>query len=141
VGRYRLTTRGGRGRLVAGVFGACLLVVLAWLTLYPPGDRLRLVAPLSGEIVGSSGVEVMVLFPPSGMAPETLRVTLNGADVTDAFTTGENGAYGRLVALLDGENRIEIGVFQHCAWFSSLLVERRVEVDVLHRHPVDADRG
>jgi hypothetical protein len=103
---------------------------------------LRLEAPAPGTVVGPEGLEVMVRFA-SGerVAPETFRVLLNGADVTESFTTGENGAVGRLHSLLDGENRLRAEVFGRSPLLPWLLVEQGHEVRVTHRRPLDLDRG
>jgi hypothetical protein len=85
---------------------------------------------------------VVVRFPEiERVAPETFRALLNGADVTDAFTTGENGAYGRLFALLDGENVLRVEVFAMPCWPPGLFLEYGREAPVIHRRPLDVNRG
>jgi hypothetical protein len=92
--------------------------------------------------VGPEGLEVMVRFTAQErVAPETFRVLLNGADVTESFTTGENGSVGRLHGLLDGENRVRAEVFGRSRLAPWLLVEQAHEVRVTHRRPLDLDRG
>jgi hypothetical protein len=120
-----------------------LVASLGWLTLFPPGVQfVRIEAPAPGEVVGPGGVEVMVRFPePGQVASETLRVLLNGADVTATFAVGENGAYGHLHSLLDGKNMIQIEVFGHVPWFSSVLVEERQDLPVVLRRRLDLHQG
>jgi hypothetical protein len=103
---------------------------------------LQVVTPSEGAVIGLGGVEVMVRVPGEPRAaPATLRVLLNGADMTDELTTGENGAYGRLHALLDGENVLRFEVFGRRWWLPGLLVQEAREVHFLVRLPQDLDRG
>lgn len=102
----------------------------------------EVVQPTPGSVVGLGGVEVMVRFPSEErIAVETFRVLLNGADSTGEFTTGANGAYGRLHGLLDGENVLRFEVFGRRWWLPDLLVEEAREVRFLVRLPQDLDRG
>ena len=111
-----------------------------WLGLRAP--FLEVESPTPGAVVGTGGVEVVVRFPVGGrVAPETFRALLNGADVTGSFTTAENGAYGRLFGVLDGENRLRLEVFGRSWWPDSLLLEHGRELTILHRRPLDLDRG
>jgi hypothetical protein len=99
-------------------------------------------SPRPGAVVGLEGVEVLVRFRPGeATAPETFRALLNGADVTDLFQTGENGAYGRLHALLEGENVLRIEVFGRAPWRRGRWFEQAREVHVRLRPPLDASRG
>lgn len=139
----------GRGRsrrhrlwLVGAGLAGPGVALLAFLVLWGGAPLLELRSPRTGERVGTEGVEVAVRFPEIGrVAPETLRVLLNEADVTEALTTGENGAYGRLFALLDGENVLRVEVFARPRWPPWLLLEQRREVRIVHRRPLDVDRG
>jgi hypothetical protein len=118
----------------AGVVGALLLG--------SGPSPLELESPKAGEVVGTRGLEVVVRFPEiSRVAPETFRVLLNGADVTDAFTTGENGAYGRLFALLDGENVLRVEVFAVSCWPPGLFFEYEREARIVYRRPLDVNQG
>jgi hypothetical protein len=124
----------------AGLVGLGVVVALALLGSGP--SLLELVSPGSGEVVGTGGLEVVVRFPEiERVAPETFRVLLNGADVTEAFTTGENGAYGRLFALLDGENVLRVEVFAVPCWPPGLFFEYDREARIVHRRPLDVNRG
>ncbi len=116
-----------------GIASLVLLVPLGMPLLW-------LEAPPAGTVVGPEGFEVMVRFA-GRVAPETFRVLLNGADVTEGFTTGENGSVGRLHGLLDGENLVRAEVFGHSRLVPWLLVEESDEVSVVHRRPLDLDRG
>jgi hypothetical protein len=97
---HRIPLTRGRKRLHrlwvvgASLVGLGVALILATLPARPP--LLELESPQRGEVVGAEGLEVVVRFPViERVAPETFRVLLNGADVTEDFTTGENGAYGR----------------------------------------------
>jgi hypothetical protein len=117
-------------------------VVAALALLWSGSSVLELESPRVGEVVGTRGLEVVVRFPEiERVAPETFRVLLNGADVTEAFTTGENGAYGRLFALLDGENVLRVEVFAMPCWPPGLFFEHDREARIVHRRPLDANRG
>jgi len=119
----------------AGLFPLALLAPIG-------SPLLRLEAPRAGEVVGPIGLEVMVRFTDvERVAPETFRVLLNGADVTESFTTGENGSVGRLHSLLDGENRVRAEVFGRSRLAPWILVEEVREISVMHRRPLDLDRG
>ena len=53
----------------------------------------------------------MIRFPREReVAEETFVALLNGADVTSEFTTGSNGAIGRLFGVLDGQNTLHFEV-------------------------------
>ncbi len=109
----------------------------------PQGPVLvEIISPSPGDIVGIEGVEVFVRLSPGGrVMPETMRVLLNGADVTAALTTGENGAYGKLHALLDGENVLRVEVFGRVPWGEGRLFEQSREVVVRLRRPLYPFRG
>lgn len=105
-----------RSRLVRGAVALVLLALAAgagfllWQPLGPP--LVDVISPGAGERVGIEVLEVMVRFPHQERTRhETLRVLLNGADVTSAFTTADNGAVGELYALVEGENVLEVSVF------------------------------
>jgi hypothetical protein len=123
----------GAALAAAGVGGA-----LSLGALFP---LLEIEAPRPRQVARLAGVEVVVRFPGRRVAPETLRALLNGADVTAGFVTGENGAYGRLHALLEGENVIRVEVFGRPLWWEGLFVEQAREVRVVHRPPLDLNRG
>jgi hypothetical protein len=100
------------------------------------------VAPHPGDVVGLGGVEVMVRVPDDGRAePETLRVLLNGADVTERLTRGQNGAYGRLHGVLDGENVLRIEVEGPSFWHDGRPYASGREVRFHVRRPLDWNRG
>jgi hypothetical protein len=117
-------------------------VAVALAVLWTGPSLLELESPRVGEVVGTGGLEVVVRFTEvERVAPETFRVLLNGADVTEVFTTGENGAYGKLFALLDGENLLRVEVFAMPHWPSGLFLEHRRDARVVHRRPLDVNQG
>ncbi len=134
---------GSAGRVVIGVLaaaGLALAVVLG--PLLGSSGLLEVVSPSPGQVVGVGGVEVMVRFADlERVAPETFRVLLNGADATPEFTTGENGAYGQLHGLLDGENVLRFEVFARRWWLPGLWLEEAQEVRILVRLPHAAQRA
>ncbi len=143
---HRISSTRGRRRLhCLWIVGAGLVgpgVGLTLALLWFGGSLLELESPKAGDVVGTRGIEVVVRFPEiERVAPETFRVLLNGADVTEAFTTGENGAYGRLFALLDGENVLRVEVFAALCWPQGLFFEYEREARILHRRPLDVHRG
>lgn len=124
--------------LAAGLLSVALVAVLAGTS----PALLRVVAPREGEVVGLGGVEVMVHFGDEDrVVADTFRVLLNGADMTDEFTTGANGAYGRLQEVLDGENVLRFEVFGRRWWLPGILLEEAREVRFLVRLPQDVNRG
>ncbi len=142
--RRKRGVRDGVRRWVAGAATAALLLAvgvgLVFATRAP--SFLSVVVPADGQVIGLEGVEVMVHFIASDRVESgTFRLLLNGSDVTRELTTGANGAYGRLYALLDGENVLRFSVFGR-RWFpSSELVEQIRETTVVARRPLDLDRG
>ena len=134
--------RRGAGRRV---LARTLLLVPGVLVLLvsPGGPRLvSIVSPRPGEVVGLEGVFVMVRVPDDErVAPETLRVLLNGADVTGELMTGQNGAVGRLHGLLDGENVLRIEVDAASWWADGRRFASGREVRFLVRPPLDTNRG
>jgi len=133
-------SRRGLRRATLIPMGAALAAAVA-LTL-PDRELLRVPLPREGSVVGDAGVEVMVQYPREDrVAPETLRVLLNGADATHELTSGRNGAYGRLHGLLDGENVVRIEVFGRRWWLPGMLVEEAREVRFLVRLRHDWNRG
>ena len=119
---------GGTCALLLGFFGSALL---------------ELERPRAGDVVGLEGLPVHVSLPLGGRAePSTLRVLLNGADVTRQLGPASNGAAGRLHGLLPGENRLRVEVFGRSRWGPrELWIEEAREVEVLYRPPLDSDRG
>jgi hypothetical protein len=134
--------RGCVGRRLAP--GAALLASAALTLLVSPGGPglVSIVSPRAGEVVGLEGVHVMARLPDDArVAPETLRVLLNGADVTRELDTGQNGAVGRLHGLLDGENVLRIEVEASSWWSDGRRFESGREVRFLVRPPLDTNRG
>lgn len=130
-------------RTAAGAGAAALvLVLLALAALWVAFGRpaLEIQSPRPGARVGVDGFELLVRFRPEGsVEPATVRVLLNGADVTRECTTGRNGLHASLQGLLEGENRVRIEAFVRTP--AGLLVEQSREVEVRFRPPLGFDRG
>ena len=120
-----------------------LLGAFATVSGLPLGPALlEVTAPQNGTVLGVEGLQVMVRFPYGDRThEETFRVLLNGADVTDAFTTGDNGAFGELYAFLDGDNFLQVGVFGDSWWLGGRRVEHTRAVHFRVRHPIDLNWG
>ena len=126
-------------RAVVGGAAALLAAAAALAAgVRPLGPPLvELVAPVEGE-VGDEALEVLLRFPHTERThPETLRVTLNGADVTDSFVVAGNGALGTVVLIVDGSNVLRIGVFGRAWWAGDRLVEHTAEHRFRVRRPID----
>ena len=130
---------------------ACAGLGLAALVLapsLPPAGPvlIEVVAPDPGARVGIDGIELFVRFPGSNplgdlALSETFRALLNGADVTGSLTTGENGAYGRISGLLEGDNVLRLEIFGRTPWRPGSFFEQAREVHLRMRPPADLDRG
>ncbi len=126
----------------AGIGVIALLVAALWLSLPPNGPvLLEVVSPRPGATIGLDGIEVLVHFPDARSASETFRALLNGADVTDLLTTGENGCYGKLFGLLPGDNVLHLEIFGRVPWSDDHLFEQSREVRVRMRPPQNLDQG
>lgn len=130
---------------IAPLLAASLLLVSAFGGLcFPPGGETFLWVdhPTPGQVVTPGGIDVLIRFAPDHrVAPETFRCLLNGVDVTQALTTGENGATGRLYRLLDGENVLRLEIFGRAWWSRDSLVQQTREVHFRLRRRVDLHRG
>jgi len=99
-------------------------------------------APLEGAVIGIGGVEVMIRFPRDrGVEANTFVALLNGADVTSEFTTGSNGAIGRLFGVLDGENTLHFEVQGDRGGAPDRLLRDSRDVRFLVRLPQGVDRA
>jgi hypothetical protein len=115
---------------------------IALLAAPPRGPALiEVSSPSPGAEIGLGGFELLVRFPSERAASETFRARLNGADVTDLLTTGENGSFGRLVGLLPGENVLRLEVFGRVPGSERLWFEQVREIRVRMSQPIDLDRG
>ena len=122
--------------------GSGLVLVAAVPSLPPNGPvLLEVVEPAPGAELGIAGFELLVRFPPEIVAAETFRALLNGADVSDLLTTGENGCYGQLLGLLPGDNLLRLEVFGRVPWSDDQLFEQSREVRVRMRPPQNLDQG
>jgi hypothetical protein len=137
----------GRSRRKRVLAGLGLAAIALGPSLPPAGPVLmEVVAPAPGAQIGVDGVELLVRFPsddPLGESPlaETFRALLNGADVTDSLTTGQNGAYGQVSGLLEGENVLRLEIFGRTPWRPGSLFEQAREVRIRMRPPPNLDRG
>jgi hypothetical protein len=86
------------------------------------------------------GIELLVRLREHAIAG-TLRVQLNGADVTNLLETGENGAYGRLFDLLPGPNVLRVEVSGSAPWAPERHFAQARELLLRMRPPLDLDRG
>jgi len=131
------------GRVGRTLLAATALVGVAlWPSLPPNGPVLMaVVSPTPGATIGLDGIQLLVQFPSEGAAAETFRALLNGADVTDLLTTGENGCYGQLLGLLPGDNLLRLQVFGRVPWSDDQLFEQTREVRVRMRPPQNLDQG
>lgn len=137
-----MTTRGAKRLGRHALAAAGLVAVIAVPALPPRGPLLlEVLAPEAGEQVGIGGFELLVRFAPDRAFAETFRARLNGADVTDLLTTGENGSFGRLVGLLPGENVLRLEIFGRAPYAGDLRFEQVREIRVWMRMPTDLDRG
>jgi hypothetical protein len=128
----------GRRSLAA----AALVATALGPSLPPRGPTLlEVLSPEPGAQVGLSGIDLLVRFPAGAALSETFRALLNGADVTDQLTTGDNGASGRLVDLLPGENRLRLEIFGRVPWAPDRFFEQSRELRIRMRPPVWLDRG
>ena len=120
------------------------LSLCATVTLVSPGGPglVRILMPVAGEVVGLEGLELMARVPSDErVVPLSIRVYLNGADVTHQVTTGRNGAVGNVYGLLDGENVLRVEVDASSWWFDDRPYAAGREVRVFYRPRLDVDRG
>lgn len=137
-----MATRAGVRRWTrVGIAGAGLVAIALGASLPPRGPvLLDVLSPAAGATVGLRGVELLVRLREPAI-DGTLRVLLNGADVTDLLMTGENGAYGRLFDLLPGPNLLRIEVSGRVPWAPARRFEQVRELPLRMRPPIDLDRG
>jgi hypothetical protein len=122
-------------------FAAFLALVGTWLWVRA-APLLDVQLPVPGQTVGHEGIELLVRFPSSGRARvSTFRALLNGADVTAGLDTAENGVYGTLQGLLDGENVLRLEVFGRPPWPIGPLWEETRELRINFRRSVSSDRA
>lgn len=136
-----------RGRIASSIarrtLAAAGLLAIALAPSLPPRGPLLfdVVTPQAGAVIGLGGVDLLVQFRTEVALPETFRALLNGADVTDQLTTGENGADGRLFDLLPGENRLRLEIFGRVPWSPDRFFEQSRELHIELRPPLELDRG
>jgi len=113
------------------------------LLVSPGGPRLvSFVSPRTDAVVGLEGVRLIARVPVDGrVRPDSLRVLLNGADVTPELITAHNGVVGDLHGLLDGANVLRVEVEGTSWWSDGRPFPAGREVRFLARRPLDLDRG
>jgi hypothetical protein len=126
-------------RIAWMAFAAALAALAAsWWTFGRPAIRIE--SPAAGTRVGIDGIDLLARFSPEGaVEPATVRVLLNGADVSGDCAAARNGVQGRLHGLLEGENAVRVEAFVRRP--GGLLVLEGREVRVWFRPPDDFDRG
>lgn len=138
-----MTSPRWRARL-AGAAGLAAVAVAPSLPPYGP-TLIEVLRPAPGATVGLEGVELLVRFPSSPLgdlaASETFRALLNGADVTDSLITSQNGAYGQLSGLLEGDNVLRLEIFGRLPWSRDSLFEQARELHVRMRPPRSLDQA
>jgi hypothetical protein len=129
---------GRRTALALGLGAALGVGGSLWVVFGQPAIRIE--APRPGQDVGVRGAELLVRFEPQGAVDlATVRILLNGADVTAECLIAENGVHGAFHGLLDGENRlrVEARVRRPGGYVREEVRETRVRF----RPPADFDRG
>jgi len=128
--------------LLLGLAGGAGGLVLAPPSVLPGPPFVEIASPEPEERRSNESLEVFLQFPePERVRPETLRVRINGADVTSSFVTASNGAYGDVVLLVDGENVLEASIFGRSWWSGDRLVERTVRRRFRVRRPIERHWG
>lgn len=127
-----------RGVVTASVTVLCCVPMLSAST----PSLLWIQSPLEGDVIGVGGVDVMIRFPREReVEEETFVALLNGADVTSEFTTGSNGAIGRLFGVLDGENTLHFEVRGDRGGLPNRFLRDARDVRFLVRLPQNTNRG
>jgi hypothetical protein len=130
-------SRGAKLRALGAGVAICLGLIIATVFGRP---AILIEAPRAGDEVGVGGARLFVRFEPEGAVdPATVRVLLNGADVTAECTVAGNGVIGELHGLLDGENRVRVEARVRRP--GGVLREESREVRVRFRPPPAFDRG
>jgi hypothetical protein len=130
-------SRGAKLRALGAV--VAISVGLAVATVFGR-PAILIETPRTGDEVGIGGARLLVRFEPDGVVdPATVRVLLNGADVTADCTVAENGVIGELHGLLDGENRVRVEARVRRP--GGVLRDESREVQVRFRPPPAFDRG
>jgi hypothetical protein len=132
-----------RGRRRAALIVTLANCALMALLVSPGGPELvSVLSPEPGEVIGVDGVVVVARVPADGRVRSgSLRVLLNGADVTPELITADNGAVGRLHGVLDGENVLRVEVEASSWWQDGRAFATGREVRFLARRPLNLDRG
>jgi hypothetical protein len=130
-------SRGAKLRAVAAVVAITVGVAIANVFGRP---AILIETPRTGEEVGVAGAQLLVRFEPDGVVdPASVRILLNGADVTAECTVAANGVSGELHGLLDGENRLRVEARVRRP--GGIEREESREVRVRFRPPPAFDRG
>jgi len=128
--------------LLLALAGGAAGLALAPPSVLPGSPFVEIASPGPAERLSNESLEVFLQFPePERVRPETLRVRINGADVTASFVTASNGAYGDVVLLVDGENVLEASIFGRSWWSGDRFVERTVRRRFRVRRPIERNWG
>src|SRR2546430_13627784 len=96
-------------RRVAAFLVLLLLFGLAAPAGAAPGFEINVLGNRADLVSGGDALVEVVL--PAGVAPATVRVSVNGADATAAFAVRENGRFlGVVEGLADGGNDVQVFV-------------------------------
>jgi len=130
----------GKAWRAVGVLG---LLAIALVPSLPPHGPvlLEVVTPEPGLRIGFGGFELLVQFREGVAVEGSFRALLNGADVTDQLTTGENGSQGHLVDLLPGDNCLRLEISGRIPWARDRLFEQSRELHIWMQPPLDLDQG
>ena len=82
--------------------------------------------PVADQQVPVGSVEVLVSFARGRrLAVGSFRCLLNGRDVTDRLTVGENGAIGSVAGLTEGPNALSFEIFAQSWWGGAYFEDRQ----------------
>jgi hypothetical protein len=105
------------------------------------GALIEVATPRPAQVLGQGGIPVLIQFPRvERTAASSLRCLLNGVDVTERLTLGENGAAGSLWARRDGPQTLRVEVFGQ-SWWLGTYFEDAIELSFEVRPNPSLDRA